>query len=188
MNALPILLIVASQNYQPIEYGDTRNALEQKGFTVIVASDETAAVGHSPQDPQQLKILAQQPSYIKIENARLLSSIKPSDYQGIFIIGGPGALEHLNNDVVKKIMEQAEKNNIAFGAICISPRILAQAGLLNGKKATGWDGDHQLEAIFNQHNVTYAPQSVVTDGKVVTANGPSAAKAFGEAIVTLLKK
>ena len=45
-------------------------------------------------------------------------------------------------------MQQAYKAGKIVGAICYSPRILAKAGILKDKKATGWNDDHELEATF----------------------------------------
>lgn len=188
MQSLPILLIVASQGYQPVEYGLTRNALEQRGFRIAVASDQKTACAHTPQDPKQLQILAKYPAFMKIEDTLPLPSININNYQGVFIIGGPGALEHLNTEIVKTIVLQAAHKGLAYGAICISPRILAQAGLLAGKQATGWDSDNELTGIFKQHNVSYVQHPVVVDDKVVTADGPSSAEAFGKAIADVLSK
>jgi protease I len=74
------------------------------------------------------------------------------------------------------------------GAICIATRILAQAGLLAHKKATGWDGDLKLAALYQEHRSTYVKTPVVIDGKIITAQGPDAAKDFGNGIVSILKK
>src|SRR4029077_5623780 len=104
-----------------------------------------------------------------------------------FLIGGPGALEHLANKTVLKLMKEATKLHIPRGAICISPRILAEDGLLQGVRATGWNEDHKLPDIFTKHGVqAELDRPVVTDGRVVTANGPRAARQFGEAIVKVI--
>ena len=73
-----------------------------------------------------------------------------------------------------------------YGAICISSRILAAAGVLSGKKATGWDDDNKLAHIFKKHNVEYIKESIVIDENVVTAIGPSAAQEFAQGILKVL--
>ena len=83
--------------------------------------------------------------------------------------------------------EAASHEGMPYGAICISPRILANAGLLRGKRATGWNGDGELQEIFSSQNVTYEQSAVVTDGRVITADGPMSAGEFGQAIVDLMK-
>lgn len=191
-----ILLIVASQGYQPIEYGKTRKTLEDAGFTVKVASDKAAKADALPSiahakvcdDPECRDIVKKHPEYANAHIDLLVSTIKTTDYDGIFLIGGPGALEFLDNQETYNVMQTAEKAGKHFGAICISPRILAHAGLLKGKKATGWDSDHKLAGVFRECGVTYDKKPVVTDGKIVTADGPSSAEEFGRAIATAMKK
>lgn len=169
--AKPIVLLVASVGFQPMEYEHTKAALEAAGIHVITASDTPGIALGSDHTTKATVDLT-------------LSDIEPEDYDGIFLIGGPGALEHLNNKITIKLMHRAAKLNIPRGAICIAPRILAEAGLLKGLKATGWNEDNKLPAIFQQHEVHgELDKPIVTDGRVITATGPRAATQFGEAIV-----
>lgn len=163
-----ILFLVAQEGFQTKEYGDARVALERAGHTVLVASTEkgiaTSNVG---------EVI---PVDIAIRDARA------SDYDGIFAIGGSGALRYLDNSETKELFRGAVMNQKFYGAICISPRILAGAGVLSGKRATGWNDDGKLKDIFDAHEVTLAREPVVVDGRVITANGPMSAEAFGYAI------
>lgn len=171
--AQPIVLIVAAVGFQPIEYQHTKEALEAGGLTVITASDGsgTAKASDGTQIPVDFT----------------LADINLKQYDGIFLIGGPGALEHLDNKTVIKLFQKATKRNLPRGAICISPRILAKAGILTGFHATGWSDDHKLAGIFAEHGVTAElTKPVVTDGRVVTATGPRAATQFGQAIVKVV--
>lgn len=168
-----ILLVVAYEGFQQVEYNEPKKILQANGFKVVTASTKPGAAVAKDGSTTPVDIL--------------LNQVNPTDYAGIYFIGGPGALEHLDNDISYHILKQAQKHHVPFGAICISPRILAKAGVLTGKKATGWNDDHELEAIFKNHNVTYQKQGVVVDGNIITATGPKTAQEFGNAIVKLLK-
>ena len=168
-----IALVIAHNGYQPIEYGTTKKVLEQAGAQVITVSNNKGFA--TDKDGKSTKV------------DMTLEQISLKDYDAIFLIGGPGALDHLDNQVSYTVMREAADNNKPFGAICIASRILAKAGVLKKKKATGWDGDDKLSSIFAEHGVEYIHQDVVTDGIIITATDPSAAQAFGEAIVTLLQ-
>ncbi|PIR71487.1 MAG: hypothetical protein COU43_02395, partial [Candidatus Nealsonbacteria bacterium CG10_big_fil_rev_8_21_14_0_10_37_25] len=76
-----------------------------------------------------------------------------------------------------------------LASICISPVILAKAGVLKGKKATVWSSpmDKVPVRILEENEAIYQDKSVVADGKIVTANGPAAAEKFAKAIITALK-
>lgn len=167
-----VVLIIASNGYQPVEYGRTKETIEKAGIAVITASDALGIAISSGDKTAQVDMLVQK--------------IDPEKYAGIFIIGGPGALEHLDNMSTHDVMRKAAQLSKPYGAICISPRILAKIGLLKGKKATGWDADQELSKIFGANGVTLVPNDVVVDGTVVTAAGPVAAQKFGEAIISVV--
>ena len=172
-----IVLIIASNGFQPKEYGDTRAVLEKNGYTVTVASDKTgkAVDGFGEMGP---------------EVGLSVKNLNVADYAGIFIIGGMGAMELLDNERVYAVMRAAQKAGLVWGAICISPRILCAAGLLDNKKITGWDGDHKLKSVVADKCLTaqVVGGAVVVDGKLVTGSGPGAATEFGQAIVTVLNQ
>jgi putative intracellular protease/amidase len=167
-----VVLVVAYQGYQQIEYNDTKAALIAAKIKVITASDKA---GYA---------LAVNGSSAKVDV--VLNHLKVEDYDGIFFIGGPGALEHLDNDLSHAILRKAALAKKLFGAICIATRILAYADILAGKKATGWNDDKQLATIYREYEVIYVPEPVVVDKNCITATDPKAAKDFGNVIVKAL--
>lgn len=168
-----VVLLIAHEGYQQIEYGLPREILASTtNINVITASDEAGTAIAKDSSSSTVDMTVEQ--------------IKPTEIDGLFLIGGPGALDCLNTPQVHTLLQQMMALEKPYGAICISSRILAQAGVLGKKKATGWNGDNKLEGIFKKHGVTYVHQPVVIDGKVVTAEGPDAAQSFAQAIVKVL--
>lgn len=172
---ITVLLLVAGHGYQPVEYGTPKQILESSGIVVKTISNTMGTALATDGSKTDVDFTIDQINDI-------------TNYAGLFIIGGGGALENLDNPQVYKLVQKFAHASKPFGAICISPRILAKAGVLTGKKATGWDEDHELDMIFAQHDVNYVHKPVVTDGNIVTATGPRAAQEFGKAIVTIVKK
>ncbi|MFH1790202.1 MAG: DJ-1/PfpI family protein [bacterium] len=168
-----ILLVVAQNGFQPDEYAKPRKILEQAGARVFVAGKKLGQAVSAISSKQ-----------VDIDVA--LPDVIASDYDGIFFIGGPGALTDLDNEESYKIIRQIEKEHKPFGAICISPRILAKAGVLEDKKVTGWDGDNELSKIFDKVRAHYVRKPVVVDDKLITAWGPDAANEFGSAILRVM--
>lgn len=168
-HAKKVLLLVAQKGFQSKEYFDTKYELEKSGIEVMtVASLREVAVSHMGDE---------------VTPDLALSEVKLSDYNGVFAIGGPGALEYLDNEETVRIYKEAQMmGDYPYGAICISPRILAKAGVLTGKRATGWDGDGKLQDIFDSYGIIRVKESVVADGVIVTAAGPAAAHDFGKEI------
>lgn len=170
---MKILLVIAGVDFQQREYFDTKEVLEAAGFLVTTASD--------------VSVEARAKDGSKVSVDLILEKVNPSDFDGIFFIGGPGTLEHLDNQESNRILNEMMILQRPYGAICIAPRILAKAHVLVGKHATGWDGDSELAQIFAQNNVEYVREAVVVDGNIVTGNGPDAAKKFAEAIIAVFQ-
>ncbi|OGZ07941.1 MAG: hypothetical protein A2942_03110 [Candidatus Lloydbacteria bacterium RIFCSPLOWO2_01_FULL_50_20] len=168
-----VLFLIAQEGFQTKEYHDPKRVLEGAGHTVLTASmdGETATSNTGEKTPVDLA----------------LHEVHAENYDAVFAIGGPGAPKFLDNDETARIMKEAEaRPGMPYGAICFSSRILAKAGVLNGKRATGWDGDGRLAEIFEEYGVRYERLPVVTDGRVVTADGPASAEEFGNTIARLL--
>lgn len=112
----------------------------------------------------------------------------PSQYAGLVIIGGAGSPAHLwgNKDLQQLAAGFYIKKKIV-AAICLSPVVLARAGLLKGKKATFFKTPDSL-AEMKAGGAVLIDAPVVTDVPVITADGPAAATAFGKAIVAQLKQ
>ena len=136
-----ILFIIAGEGYQPIEYGIPKKILLDAGMSVVTASNVEGKATASDNSTTQVDIV--------------LADVIVAEYDGIFIVGGPGAMTFLDYGETYRIVREAKDAGIYYGAICISPRILAHAGVLKGKKVTGWDGDEKLAGIFDSVNAVY---------------------------------
>ncbi|MDH3887144.1 MAG: DJ-1/PfpI family protein [Gammaproteobacteria bacterium] len=100
--------------------------------------------------------------------------------------GLPGA-DHLGDDprVIRLLQEMAASESY-IAAICAAPRVLARAGLLDGKRATSYPGALDIEAV---PGIEYLETAVVTDGRVITSRGPGTAMDFALVLIeTLLGK
>ncbi|MBM6775304.1 DJ-1 family glyoxalase III [Olsenella profusa] len=107
------------------------------------------------------------------------------DYDLLVLPGGiPGtpnlrACEPLCNALVA----QAEKGG-ALAAICAAPSILAELGLLKGRRATSNPG---FQHVLAEHGAELLPdEPVVVDGNVITSQGAGTAMLFGLEIVRLI--
>ncbi len=169
-----VVLVIAHSGYQATEYEEPKRILEQAHHTVITASNKPG------------RATAHDGSSIKVDTT--VNHIHVGDFDAIFFISGPGALENLDNKKSYEILKDTYLAGKPVGAICISSRILAKAGVLENRHATGWDGDKELCKVFSHYKVHRVKEDVVVDGKIVTAAGPHAAQEFGKAILTILPK
>jgi 4-methyl-5(b-hydroxyethyl)-thiazole monophosphate biosynthesis len=97
--------------------------------------------------------------------------------------GQPGAtnLEH-DPRVLKLLRDMAAKKKYT-AAICAAPKVLAVAGVLDGKRATSFPGS--LDAA-KFPRVQVQELSVVADGHVITSRGPGTAMDFALELIRLL--
>jgi putative intracellular protease/amidase len=167
-----IALVVARDGFRAEEYFDVVSTLTGAGINVVTVSDV----------PGQAK--AHDGRTVRVDIT--VEEVDPHEYDGIFLIGGLGAMQWLNTQSVYDMMRAAVDANILWGAICISPRILYHADLLEGKKITGWNGDGLLKTVCVDADVVGG--SVAVDGHLITAEGPASAKEFGAAMVKMFRK
>ena len=164
-----ILMVIAKNKFRDEEYQEPRQALEREGAIItVVSSSRDIAVG----------MLG-----LKVKPDVLLNDVKEADYDGIVFIGGGGAAEYFDNPVAHKLAQSFFEHGKLTSAICIAPATLANAGVLKGKKATAFPSS---EAALRTHGSIFMKQDVVTDGTIVTAVGPQAAKQFGQELVRVL--
>jgi 4-methyl-5(b-hydroxyethyl)-thiazole monophosphate biosynthesis len=97
--------------------------------------------------------------------------------------GGPGA-DQLDKDArIRELLLKMANSEKFTAAICAAPKVLANAGLLSGKHATGYPGI--LDAM-RLEDVTLEDGAVVQDGKVITSRGPGTAMDFALQLIELL--
>jgi len=170
-----IVMVIAFRDFRDAEYFVPREILENAGIEIKTASTKKGiAVGA---DGGEVNV------------DLLVSEVRPAEFDAIIFIGGPAALKYLDNEDSYKLIRETVSQEKILASICISPVILAKAGVLEGKKATVWSSvmDKSAIKILEQNKAIYEDKSVVVDGKIITANGPSAAKEFGEKIKEFLR-
>ncbi|WP_028843143.1 DJ-1/PfpI family protein [Thermodesulfobacterium thermophilum] len=169
-NSKKILMIIAHQNFRDEELLIPKELFEKEGYEVVIAS--------SSLKPAKGMLGALVTPQI------LLDQVEVKDYDAIVFVGGIGAQEYFHNTKAHKIAKEALSQGKVLGAICLAPRILAEAGVLKGKKATVWSSEGK---VLEEKGAEYTGKPVEVDGKVVTGSGPQAAEEFAKSILKLLK-
>lgn len=169
-----VALVIAPEQFRDEELFTPQKKLEEAGVeTTIAASKLGEAQGMlgGTAKPQTL-----------------IKDLKAQELDGIIVVGGMGSPEYLWNDKdLHKVIQELEKANKVIASICLSGAVLANAGVLSGKKATVWEMPESVKAL-EDGKATFLNQPVVQDGKVITANGPEAAGDFADKIIVELSK
>jgi protease I len=165
-----VLMVVAPSQFRDEEYFQPKVIIQASGAIV-----ETTA------DTKEEEATGTQGGKAKIDLP--LGRVKPASYAAIVFVGGPGAKGYFQDKQAKKLAQEFAQPGKVVGAICIAPTILANAGVLAGKKATAFSSElKKLQAKKAQ----VIKQAVVVDGNIVTAEGPEAALEFGRKLVDVL--
>ena len=167
-----VLMIIACDKFRDDELEKPKKIFEEAGMSVTVASDKTDGCTGMLGGKAGVDML--------------FNEARAADYDAVVFVGGTGAKVFFDNADAHKLAKEAAEGGKVLAAICIAPSILARAGVLKDRKATVFKGDEYVD-ILKSGGAAYSKDSVVVDGKIVTANGPPAAKAFGEKIAELLK-
>jgi protein deglycase len=112
----------------------------------------------------------------------VIDTIRSEDFDMIVLPGGQPGSDNLNADArVRRLVNEFHAKGKLTGAICAAPYVLANAGILEGKRVTSYPTYRDRLG-----KVTYEEQSVVEDGNVMTSRGPGTALCFGLSIVKRL--
>jgi 4-methyl-5(b-hydroxyethyl)-thiazole monophosphate biosynthesis len=105
------------------------------------------------------------------------------DYDMVVLPGGlPGATNLDGDPRVHELLKRAADAGKFTAAICAAPKVLAHAGLLEGRRATSFPGT--LEEAGGGAQLEHT--AVVRDGTVITSRGPGTAMDFALELVHIL--
>jgi len=113
-----------------------------------------------------------------------LDAVMTQDFDMIALPGGLPGSDHFDNDPrIRELLKRTADQGGFVAAICAAPKVLARAGLLNGRRATCYPGVLD-RMVFPLVGVKDEP--VVVDGQVITGRGPGAAMDFALQLIESL--
>jgi len=167
-----VVMVIAPQDFRDEEFSQPRAILQEKGITVVVASTTRDTA-------RGMLGLTVKPDII-------ISEIDVAAYDAIVVVGGSGSQQFLwDNEALRKVVQGARAQGKVVAAICISPVVLARAGVLQGQKSTVFPSAETIEEL-RKGGAIYEDSKVVVSGALITGSGPEAARDFGYALVDKL--
>jgi len=168
---MKVLMVIAPTRFRDDEYFKPKEILEKSGIEVVTASTTTVECSG---------MLGS-----RVKPDVLIKDVKEQDFSSIIIVGGSGSTMLFNERSLLELIRKFNASKKIIGAICLACIVLIKAGIMHGKKMTGWSPDTKIEA--QKAGVTYIGEDVIEDGNIVTGVGPSAAVKFGQTIVKNLR-
>lgn len=170
MSDKKILIVVAPFNFRDVEYSEPRKIFEENGAIIKVASIQRGTAKGADGMEVDINLTA--------------GEINVEDFDAVVFSGGPGMIDIADDESLTILANKFYNANKITAAICSASAVLANAGILQNKQATSWEG---VKAILEKNGATYTGDKVTRDGIIITADGPSSVKEFGEAIMNALK-
>ena len=166
------VVILAENHYQELELWVPYYRLKEEGAEVVVVG-----TGSSRTYTSKLGY--------PVDVNKEAKEIDMSKYDGVVIPGGyaPDLMRRYPEMV--RIVREAHQRGKVVAAICHAGWMLASAGIVKGKKVTGFMAikDDLINAGAN-----YVDEEVVTDGNLITSRKPDDLPAFCREIIAALAK
>ena len=164
------VLVPLAQGCEEIEAVTVIDLLRRAGIDVVTAGLDEQPVTAS--------------RGVRLIPDAVLADVMEEDYDMIVLPGGLPGADHLDqDDRIHALLTSMSESGRFTAAICAAPKVLANAGLLDGKSATSYPG---IIDAMELETTKLSQDPVVIDGKIVTSQGPGTAMDFALALIELL--
>lgn len=171
--ACRILMVIAPVDFRDEELFVPRAMFQRRGWDATTVSTQTGEASGMMGGVEHVDTT--------------LDDVTLADFHALVVVGGMGSPEYLwENAKLRSMVQTMESDGKVVGAICLSGAVLGLAGVLEGKQATVWETPDSRAAIEKNGGV-FTGEPVTVDGRIVTANGPEAAEAFGHAMIKAIE-
>ncbi|HIP53023.1 MAG TPA: type 1 glutamine amidotransferase, partial [Chromatiales bacterium] len=160
------VLIITADGFEDSELLVPLQQLREIGFKVDVASLKKGMLrgkhGHT------------------VEAGLSVDGVSADSCEGLLLPGGRAPAKPRDQPAVQAVVRafMAQKKSIA--AICHGPQILLSAGVLKGKRATGYQA---IADELRRGDVVYEDRAAVVDSNLITSRHPGDLPAFMEAFM-----
>lgn len=169
---MKVLIIIAPEKFRDEEFTVPAAVLQKAGIGYDIASTRSGSCAG---------MLG-----TKINVTLSFEEVDSKSYDGILIVGGGGAQSYLwEHEVLGEMVKYFHASAKVVAAICLAPVVLARAGILKGKKATFFNSPISLGEM-KAGGAVLVDKAVVSDSRIITANGPAAATEFAETFIRTL--
>lgn len=167
---MPKVLVLLAQGCEELEAITVIDLLRRAGIEVVAAGLQAGPVTASR-------------GTVLVPDSTLEAELDTT-FDMVVLPGGLPGAQYLEEDQrVRDLLQRQAAAGHFVAAICAAPKVLAAAGLLDGKRATAYPGAVNA-ADFPRMTLNSDP--VVVDGRVVTSRGPGTAMDFALCLIEQL--
>ena len=165
------VLVPLAPGFEEIEAVTVIDILRRAGVEVVTAALEPGPVEGSHGIP--------------VVPDGSIDEVLEDDFDMLVLPGGMPGADHLEKDArVASLLRRLADSGRFTAAICAAPKVLAAAGLLEGRRATSFPGFLDPARV---PGLRLSDAPVVEDGPVITSRGPGTAMDFALALVERLE-
>jgi 4-methyl-5(b-hydroxyethyl)-thiazole monophosphate biosynthesis len=111
-----------------------------------------------------------------------LDAVLDQDFDLVVLPGGLGGAQRLEADRrISALLRRMAEQGRYVAAICAAPRVLVNAGLVEGRTITAYPG-----VLDDQEGIRLSSAAVVRDGTFITSRGPGTALDFALTLIETL--
>jgi protease I len=155
--------------YEDLEFWYPKLRLKEAGAEVVViAPKKTSYTGKNG---------------LSAEADLSIEGVKPEEFHALIIPGGFSPDFMRRTPAMVDFVKNMHKENKPIAAICHAGWMLASAGILKGKRATGY---FSIKDDMVNAGAEWIDKEVVVDGNIITSRNPNDLPAFCKAIISSL--
>ncbi|WP_020567349.1 type 1 glutamine amidotransferase domain-containing protein [Neolewinella persica] len=168
---------LATNGFEEVEYTKPRKALEEAGATVHLVSPEKGGVQAWATDDWG--------GIYDVD--KLLSETNAADYDALLLPGGVLNPDILRvNDEALSFVKHFAQNDKPIAFICHAGQILISAGLIKGRKVTGYKSIRT--DLRGAGGIVSNDEQVVVDNNFISSRNPDDIPAFNEKMLEVFAK
>jgi len=166
------VLVPLAQGCEELEAITITDILSRGGVEVITASLDDNREIHASRGAVLLA-------------STTLEAVQDEDFDLVVLPGGLPGADYLQQDGrILNILRRTHQVGKPTAAICAAPKVLREAGLLDGHKATSYPGVLDAQPA---PGMEYIDAPVVEDDNIITSKGPGTAMDFALYLVEKLQ-
>ena len=169
--------VLATDGFEESELTEPVKALRAAGAAVTIVSPKAGYIQGVRHDLDKT---------VRVKADRALADVTAEEFDAVHLPGGTVNADSLRTlPEVQRFLQAMHEAGKPIAAICHAPWELVSAGLVSGRRLTGY---HSIRDDVRNAGGEWEDREVVQDGNWVTSRKPGDLPAFNQAMLTLFQQ